>query len=193
MVPQVDTVEQATHIASAKLFGSKVNGTRSFPPGRYMPGYSAVTANPNLSLTQSVNEQAALFIQTESILGVDNLDAILTEVGQHIDGVWLGTLDLRASMGLDGPYGGEPEFIAAVEKWTNTAKKHNKPIMGFVLGPPEVQAQQAVGKSFLLTGFDFATLMTAAGPLAYVRENFPATNWSAINEQATKQKALAGV
>jgi 4-hydroxy-2-oxoheptanedioate aldolase len=192
MVPQVDTVEQAKHIVSAKLFGSKVNGTRSWPPGRWLTELATKPIDPTITFPMNHNEQAALCIQIESITGVNNLDAILTECGEFIDGVWLGTIDLRASMGLDGPFGPEPEYLAAVAKYEAIVKKHNKPLLGYLIGPPELQAQQAVGKSFLIVAWDMYTLMGASAPLAHVRENVPATDWSAVNAVAAKERAASG-
>lgn len=191
MVPQVDTVEQAKHIVSAKLFGSNIKGTRSWPPGRMLAPYGTGVLDPALPLPQNVNNQAALFIQTESMLGIENLDAILAEVGEHIDGLWLGHFDLRASMGLEGMYGDEPEYLAAVSKWEEIGKKHNKPLMGAVVGSPEAQAQQADGKAFMVVALDFSTLLTSAAPLAYARETFPAKNWSAMNKAAATKKSAA--
>lgn len=190
MIPQVDTVAQASHVVAAKLFGSHVNGTRSCPPARLLPGYSADVVNPYLPLALNLNDQAALFIQTESMLGINNLDAILSEpgVGNHIDGVWLGALDLRASMGLDGISGDEPEFLAAVAKWEATVRKHNKPLMGFAVGPPEVTMKQTEGKAFVLVAWDHFSLMAAATPLSFAKENFSARNWAAINEAAVKKR-----
>src|SRR5271168_4206164 len=100
VVPQVDTVEQAKHIVSAAKFGAKHGGTRSAPPARLMPGLSDIPHDPSKTIWENLNEQAAIIIQIESLEGINNLDAILTEVGNHIDAVWIGSLDARVSMGL---------------------------------------------------------------------------------------------
>lgn len=75
-------------------------------------------------------------IQLESLEGMYNLDAILTEVPE-IDAVWIGLIDARVSMGLPGGHGirgTEPEWLAAVDHVLATVRKHNKPFSGFCLG-----------------------------------------------------------
>lgn len=76
-------------------------------------------------------------IQIETLEGINNLDAILTEC-PDVDIVWLGSLDCRVSMNLAanmGMGGDEPEWQAAEQKFVDTLKKHNKPRGGFGLGP----------------------------------------------------------
>lgn len=120
MVPQVDTVEQAKHIISSAKFGAKINGTRSAPPARFMKGISDTPIEPSESIWQNVNRQAAIIIQVECVKAAKNLDAILTECGDGIDAVWIGTLDLRTSMGLPDFWGVEPEvnrsFATSLDK-----------------------------------------------------------------------------
>jgi 4-hydroxy-2-oxoheptanedioate aldolase len=74
-----------------------------------LPGISDLGIDPSLSLHENVNKQAAIIIQIESLEGIKNLDAILTEAGDHIDSVWIGSLDARVSMGLSSFVGQEPE------------------------------------------------------------------------------------
>ncbi|KAJ5164567.1 uncharacterized protein N7500_006397 [Penicillium coprophilum] len=130
VVPQVDTVEQAEHIISAAKYGAVRNGRRSAPPVRLIPGLSATAIDASRSIWENVNNQAAVIIQIESELGVKNLDAILTSVGDQVDAVWVGTLDLRVSMGLDELWGEEPEFQEVMRLYEETLKKHQKPNSG---------------------------------------------------------------
>lgn len=136
VVPQVDTVEQAKHVVSAAKYGTKQNGTRSAPPFRLIPG---LTDTPMLGndIHKSLNNQAAIMIQIETLEGINNLDAMLTEV-PDIDIVWLGSLDCRISMNMAANMGmsnGEPEWAEAEKKFEDVLKKHNKPRGGFGFGP----------------------------------------------------------
>ena len=180
VVPQVDTVEQAQHIVSAAKYGSKIKGTRSAPPARLMPGFSDMCIDPSATLHENVNRQAAVIIQIESLRGMQNLDAILTECGEHIDSVWLGSLDARVSMGLPGVLGQEPEWLEAVALYESALKKHNKPASGLALGPPEMKAAMARGKSFMVTGSDFNALLGQTSELTHMRENFKAMDYSKV-------------
>lgn len=183
MVPQVETVEDARHIVSAAKFGKKVNGTRSAPPGRWLMGISDTSINPELTLWQSLNDQAAIIIQIESEQGAKNLDDILTECGDHIDAVWLGSLDTRVSMGLPGFWGEEPEFLAVVGTVMAALKKHDKPFAGAAMGPPEIMKAMGEGKAFTAIQGDILSLTGAAiESLTQAREAFPAVNISAANK-----------
>ena len=93
--------------------------------------------NPKFTFWENQNQQAALFIQVESLEGINNLDDILTTVGEHIDSVSLGNLDCRVSMGLPGFWGEEPEWIQAMDTLKATLSKHNKPYSGLALGDDE--------------------------------------------------------
>jgi 2-keto-3-deoxy-L-rhamnonate aldolase RhmA len=168
VVPQVDTVDQAKHVVSAAKFGCKIGGTRSAPPGRFMPGFSDQCYDPSLSLWQNLNSQAAIVFQIESLEGINNLDA-----------VWLGTLDCRVSMSLPGFAGDEPEWLAAVAKFHAVIKKHNKPSSGFAMGPPEVLLKMGKGRSFLIVQSDIASLLgLGAKSLHQAREVFPSQDFS---------------
>ncbi|KAI1394383.1 HpcH/HpaI aldolase/citrate lyase family protein [Hypoxylon trugodes] len=133
VVPQVDTVEQAKHVVNALKYGRKNKGYRSAPPFRYIHNVTDIPYDPTQSLWENFNDHSALMIQIESLEGINNLDAILTEVPE-VDVVWLGTIDTRVSMGLPGGYaiqGSEPEWLEAAELFSSIVRKHNKPFAGF--------------------------------------------------------------
>jgi 4-hydroxy-2-oxoheptanedioate aldolase len=149
-----------------------------------MPGLSDIPVNPKSTLHECVNNQAAIIIQIETIEGIKNLDAILTECGEYIDSVWLGSLDARVSMGLPGMGGTEPEWLEAVALWESTLAKHNQAASGFALGTPEAKAYLSRGKSFLMVAADVFTLVGAGcQDLAEARADYKKQNHKGIYKQ----------
>jgi 2-keto-3-deoxy-L-rhamnonate aldolase RhmA len=138
-----------------------------------------------MNLHQNLNRQAAVAIQIESYEGIKNLDAILTEVGEHIDSVWLGSLDARISMDIaaGGLLGQEPEWLEAVALYESTLAKHNKPASGLALGTPEMKQTMARGKSFMVTGCDYYALLGQCSELGGMKQNFPAMDYSKVYKQ----------
>lgn len=177
MIPQVDTVEQAKHVISSAKFGTKVNGTRSAPPFRLIPGLTDSSIDPGRTLHQNLNNQAAIMIQIETLEGINNLDAILTEV-PDIDAVWLGSLDVRVSMDLPanmGFGGSEPEWAEAVEIFKKTLEKHSHVALGgFAMGDDEGLVKMGKGKSIIVTAGDIIAMMGLPTELARSRKMFPA-------------------
>lgn len=175
VIPQVDTVEEARHVVSAAKFGSQNRGSRSAPPFRLIPGISNIPIDESKTIHENLNLQAAIMIQIETLEGINNLDAILTEVSD-IDAIWLGTLDLQVSMGLEatGMPREETEYKEAVEKFDSILRKHDKPRGGLALGPPEVK--KAIGKdnSLSFVAADVAALSGMVGDLMETRAMFPA-------------------
>jgi len=163
-------------VASAK-FGVAQKGSRSAPPARWLNGLGDTPVDPKRSVFENVNDQAAIIIQIESELGARNLDAILTAVGDQIDAVWLGSLDMRVSMGLNGFWGLEPEFLEVVKLYEETLKKHDMPNSGMCLGG---NWEMGANKAFLIVGGDafaflgdIATISTARqhlGPMKRAKE-----------------------
>lgn len=166
VIPQTDTVAQCKHACSAAKFRAKIGGTRSAPPFRLAPGLTDDVADEKVGdLYDNLNSQAAIIIQIESLEGLNNLDAILTEC-PDVDAVWLGTLDFRVSMGLPANFGmggGEAEWTQCVEKYTAICRKHDKPMSGFCLPPMPGWQDKGRGLSFMMTAADvMALLMVSA-------------------------------
>ncbi|KAJ5585113.1 uncharacterized protein N7459_004913 [Penicillium hispanicum] len=170
IVPQVNTVAEAKHIISASKYGRKWGGTRSAPPFRLIQGFTDTPIDESKSIHENMNDQAAVVIQIESLEGVNNLDAILTEV-PDIDAVFLGALDCRVSMGLAG-MPDEPEWHETLAKFNSILKKHNMPCGGLALGPPETMRAMGQGKAMMFVAADTIALQGTVEELKKAREIF---------------------
>ncbi|KAF5541764.1 Pyoverdine biosynthesis [Fusarium mexicanum] len=173
--PQVDTVEQAKHCISATKYGLKNRGTRSAPPFRLVSGVTDQKLDQKHTLHENLNRQAAVLIQIESEEGINNLDDILTQV-PDIDAVWLGAMDLRVSMGLEGMWGPESEFLAAVGKYNSILAKHDMPGAGIVQGPPQIMTQLSQGRAFMIVASDVQAIMSQKQTLVEARSLMPKIN-----------------
>ncbi|PTB65102.1 Phosphoenolpyruvate/pyruvate domain-containing protein [Trichoderma citrinoviride] len=191
IVPQVETVEEAKHVVSAAKFGSKAKGTRSAPPFRLMRGVTDTTFEPGRDIYEAMNHQAAIMIQIESRAGIDNLDAILTEV-PDIDIVWLGSLDCRVEMGLPsnmGQGGDEPEWLAYRQKFFDIIDKHDMPYGGFAFSTPPFGTPESFKKatermSFTIMAADTVALASMGESLKHGRELVAPTSDKKVNGQA---------
>ena len=168
VIPQIETVEQARHVVSAAKFGPTRKGNRSAPPCRWLPGIGDTCIDPTRSIWENVNDQAAIIIQIESELGVRNLDAILSAVGDQIDAVWMGTLDMRVTMGLDGFWGSEPQFLETVKLYEDTLKKHDIPNTGMCLGG---EWSKGANKAFVIVGGDAFAFLADTATISNARRN----------------------
>ena len=131
-------------------------------------------------------------IQIETIEGIDNLDAILTEVAD-IDAVWLGTLDTRVSMGLVGVSNGdlEPEYLEAVAKFERILMKHHKPRGGFSFGSREAMREMGKDNCINFVAADVITLAGMAELLTVAKETFPAERKMLGAEREADAKMVA--
>lgn len=173
IIPQLETVEQAKHVVSSAKFGTygRRRGTRSVPPFRLLPGITDHALDGRRDVWQNLNDQAAIMVQIESLEGINNLDAILTEVPE-IDVVWLGSLDCRVSMNLPVNFGQgtEPEWQAAVQTFNAAVKKHNKPRASFCIAGGNDLSKAAEDNVILVHAIDFMKLLEMAPQLAAARE-----------------------
>jgi 2-keto-3-deoxy-L-rhamnonate aldolase RhmA len=173
VIPQVDTVEEAQHVVSATKFGVKHKGTRSAPPARWFPGSTDMKMDASKTIWENINNQAAIIIQIESELGIKNLDAILTAVGDRIDAVWIGTVDLRASMGLEGAWGDEPSFMAAIRTYEEVLRKHQMPNSGQCL---DLNWTVTSNKVLTLVASDWLALLDTRNTISTARKHLPASD-----------------
>lgn len=190
VMPQVNTVEECQHVISAMKFGTANRGTRSAPPFRLIPGLTDTRIDTSKSIWKNLNDQAALMIQIETLEGIHNLDAILTECPE-VDCVWLGTLDARISMNLEVDMFGpttDQGWLDALEVYKATLAKHNKPFSGFAMGPPEMMKAMGTGMSMCAVGGDVLGLVAQSDTLVAARDALPRNGpaVSVVNGQAAK-------
>lgn len=134
--------------------------------------------DPTRTIWKNINDQAAIIIQIESEEGLRNLDAILSAVGDQIDAVWLGTLDLRVSMGFERFWGTEPSFLDAVEVYREILKRHKMPDSGMCLNG---EWAKGANKAFVIVGTDTFTLLGETAIISSAREHLPYSTKKALS------------
>ena len=104
-------------------------------------------------------KEVAVLPMIESVEGVLNAEAIMETDG--VDGVFIGPVDLRASMGFEGADGLEESYAAAVSKILSIGKRLKKPVG--ILGVQErLKEQIETGYKFFLLGGDAAMMVQGA-------------------------------
>lgn len=156
LVPMVDTVAQATEVVAATRYAPQ--GTRGM--GAALARASRWQAHPRY--VQEANAQICLLVQAETTQALDNLDAIAATAG--VDGVFIGPMDLSASMG----YPGEPEqpqVQAAIEQGIARIRAAGKAPGILATTPEQARKWLAAGAVFVAVGIDTALLAHGARQL----------------------------
>lgn len=97
-------------------------------------------------------EDVAILPMIESKEGLENADEILSMEG--VSGVFIGPADLRLSLGLPPAIDGrEPEFVEALKRIVDVAKKHGKVVGCMGMGEVAAKKRTAEGMHFLLSTF----------------------------------------
>ena len=155
MVPMVDNAPQAEAIVKASRYppaGDRgIGGARAARWGRY-PAYVA-----------EANERLCIIAQIESAEAIDNLESIAAVDG--IDALFIGPVDLAASLGLLGPT--NATALAEVTGAVLARIRAGGTPCG-ILSRDERLVQQYLdgGARFLAVGIDSFTLAKAAGDMA---------------------------
>lgn len=88
-------------------------------------------------------------------------------------------IDVRASMGLCGPWGDEPAFLETYQLFGDTLLKHNKPRAGGAMGPPEVKRMMGSANALTVVQLDvYKLLEVSMQDLTEGREIFVAKDMS---------------
>ena len=119
MVPQINNAQEAEQVVASSKFPPQ--GARG--QGSAFPAIGHGLTTPEYM--KSANETIITMIQIETKAGVENVEEIAAVPG--VDLVFIGPNDLAQSLlGYVPARGDEPEFVAAVDKIINAARKHGK-------------------------------------------------------------------
>jgi 2-dehydro-3-deoxyglucarate aldolase/4-hydroxy-2-oxoheptanedioate aldolase len=140
MTPMVETVEETR---------SFIDKVRYPPEGRRAVAigvsHDHFRQNVAAETMAQANRHVCYFAKIETKLGAENIEAIAAQVG--VDGLWIGHVDLTASLGRPGEFD-SPTFRAAVARIVAAAKAYDKPV-GRLCSTIEE------GVALFRSGFDF--------------------------------------
>jgi 4-hydroxy-2-oxoheptanedioate aldolase len=152
LIPMVESAEQAAALVAATRY-----------PPRGMRGVGASLARASRwgrvdGYLERAEDELCLLLQVETRKGLDNLDAITRVEG--VDGVFIGPVDLSASMGhLGNP--GHPEVQAAIESGIRRIRALGK--AAGILASGEESARNYIrwGANFVAVAVDTTLLCRA--------------------------------
>lgn len=152
LIPMIETVEQAELMVKAVRY-----------PPHGIRGVGAALAratrwNSIANYYATAHENICLLIQIESVAGLENLDAILKVDG--IDGIFIGAVDLSATMGYEGNPN-HPEVQKAVVDAIQRIRAAGK-AAGILSTTHDVTQQYLdLGTEFVAVGVDTSVLMNS--------------------------------
>ena len=159
VAPHVDTPEQAVDLVASAHYPP--TGLRGFATYGRAGRFGLVTADEH---ARAAAERTLVFGMIESPAGVAAADAIARTPG--LDGIMVGTADLRASSTADDP--APAEGLAAVHRSLAAAGRYR---MDIVNGRAQAEASFADGASLVV----YNLTATVMGHLADLRGALPAT------------------
>ncbi|MDZ5431375.1 4-hydroxy-2-oxoheptanedioate aldolase [Pseudomonas fluorescens] len=157
LVPMVDSAGQAEQLVRAMRYPPL--GVRGV--GSALARASRWNSIPDY--LHHADEQMCLLVQIENVEGLANLDAIAAVEG--VDGVFIGPMDLSASMGHRGNPG-HPDVQWAIEDAITRIKRAGKAVG--ILSADEILARRylELGCLFVAVGVDTTVLMRGLQTLA---------------------------
>ncbi|KAK2612064.1 hypothetical protein QQS21_001913 [Conoideocrella luteorostrata] len=159
MMPHIQNATQAEELVRLTRFPPM--GDRSFPPAALINKQHNTT--PEGQTVYDVwNNHIAVICQIEDLQGLENIEEICRVPG--VDGLFVGTGDLRMCMGLaTGTFDGdEPVFVSALQKIRDAAKANKLPIMGFGISPSTLLRRIEMGWNAFIIHGDIDAICTSA-------------------------------
>jgi 2-keto-3-deoxy-L-rhamnonate aldolase RhmA len=155
LLPNTETVAQAKALVTCSKYYPM--GNRGVSLLRSHTGFEKIDIA--VEYMNKVNEENILMVQIESPTAVENINNLLDVEG--IDAAFVGPNDLSQSMGIMGQTD-NPQFIAAVEKVINAAKRRGKFSGIHMMSVEPLQPWIEKGMSLNLWANDVVMLMNAA-------------------------------
>ena len=152
LIPMVETVEQAKLMVKAVRYPPE--GVRGV--GAALARATRWNSIPNYYAT--AHENICLLIQIESVTGLKNLDEILKVEG--IDGVFIGAVDLSATMGYQGDPN-HPKVQNAVVDAIKRIRQSGKAAGILSTQHEATQKYLELGTEFVAVGVDTSVLMNS--------------------------------
>lgn len=143
MLPMVETGEQAAALVRATRFPPR--GDRGTTSGLAHDDYRGGDAAAKMA---EEDGRVLTIAQIESVLGVENIDAIAAT--PDLDVLWLGHNDLAVSMGIAGRFD-HPRFQEALDRIVEACRRHGK-----IAGAGARDAEAAA--PFIARGFSAITI-----------------------------------
>ncbi|MBV8741063.1 MAG: 2-dehydro-3-deoxyglucarate aldolase [Sinobacteraceae bacterium] len=165
LVPMIESAQQAARV---------VAGTRYPPRGIRGVGSALARAsrwNQVDDYLQYCEAQLCVLVQVESVVGLNNLDAIARTEG--IDGVFFGPADLAGSMGLLGR-SADAQVQQAITEGIATVRGAGKAAGVLTADVALAHRYLEAGAQFVAVGVDTLLLVRAASELASAFKSPPA-------------------
>lgn len=155
LVPYVQSAQEAAAAVSAMRYGP-----RGF---RGMAGMTRATRYGKVDdYFTTAEDELCLVVQIESVLGLQNLEAIAQTDG--VDAVFIGPADLSASMGHPGNVG-HPDVAAAIDDAIKRLQALGVPVGIMALDPVLAQGYIDKGVGFTAVGVDMCMLADSVAAL----------------------------
>lgn len=159
VIPMVHTADDAKRLVKATQYPPR--GTRGM-------GAALARASQYGQITDygaSANDQICLFVQIESVLGLENVEEIASIEGVH--GLFAGPADLSADMGFPGNPAA-PEVQRALNNIYAAARSHGKFAGTITFDTSDISRQVEKGVQFLGVGGDAMIMAQAFRNLARI-------------------------
>lgn len=153
IIPMLGTAKQAKSILQSMKYTPI--GKRGLAPGL---GNDRYRMAPVVEALASANKRSRFIALIETVEGVENVDAIAAVDG--VDALWVGHMDLTASMGIPGQFD-HPDYKAALARVLAAGKRHNKGLGRIVTDVASGVALAKEGWDLIVYYGDVSLLQTA--------------------------------